>query len=77
MALRAEDQGFEFLLRHDFPGRVIPVTSKMAFQWLPCQTPGVTGSVLGLVGSESVVCLDLRKDRSLLSTHKPPRWPSG
>ena len=23
-----------------FPGRVIPVTSKLALQWLPCQAPG-------------------------------------
>ena len=37
-----------------FPGRVIPVTSKLALQWLPCQAPGVKGSVLGLVGQVSV-----------------------
>ena len=24
-----------------FPGRVIPVTYKLALQWLPCQAPGV------------------------------------
>ena len=28
----------------------------MALQWLPCQTPGVIGSVLGLVGPVSVYC---------------------
>ena len=39
-----------------FRGRVIPVTSKLALQWLPCQAPGVTGSALGLVGPVSVYC---------------------
>ena len=39
-----------------FRGRVIPVTSKLALQWLPCQAPGVIGSVLGLVGPVSVYC---------------------
>ena len=38
----------------NFPGRVIPVTYKLALQWLPCQAPGVIGSALGLVGSVSV-----------------------
>ena len=28
----------------------------MALQWLPCQAPGVMGSVLGLVGPVSVYC---------------------
>ena len=37
-------------------GRVIPVTSKLALQWLPCQAPGVIGSALGLVGPVSVYC---------------------
>ena len=37
-------------------GQVIPVTSKLALQWLPCQAPGVIGSVLGLVGPVSVYC---------------------
>ena len=37
-----------------FPGRVMPVTSKLAFQWLPCQAPGIIGSALGLVGPVSV-----------------------
>ena len=50
-ASRAEDLGFESLLRLDFfRGRAIPVTSKLALQWLP----GVMGSVLGLVGPVSV-----------------------
>ena len=39
-----------------FLGRVIPVTSKLALQWLPCQAPGVIGSALGLVGPVSVYC---------------------
>ena len=52
---RAEDPGFESRLRRDFfGGRVIPVTSKLALQWQPCQAPGVIGSVLGLVGPVSV-----------------------
>ena len=45
---RAEGPGFESRLRRDFfRGRVIPVTSKLALQWLPCQAPGVIGSALG------------------------------
>ena len=32
------------------------MTSKLAPQWLPCQAPGVIGSVLGLVGPVSVYC---------------------
>ena len=32
------------------------MTSKLARRWLPCQVPGVTGSVLGLVGPVSVYC---------------------
>ena len=39
-----------------FRGRVIPVTSKLALQWLPCQAPGVIRSMLGLVGPVSVYC---------------------
>ena len=39
-----------------FRGRVIPVTCKLALQWLPCQAHGVIGSVLGLVGPVSVYC---------------------
>ena len=55
-ASRAEDPGFESRLRQDFffRGRVIPVTSKLALQWLPCQAPDVIGSVLELVGPVSV-----------------------
>ena len=54
---REEDPGFESSLRRDsFRGRVIPVTSKLALQWLPCQAPGVKGSALGLVGPVSVYC---------------------
>ena len=56
-ASRAEDPGFESRLRRNFfRGRVIPVTSKLALQWLPCQTPGVIRSALGLVGPASVYC---------------------
>ena len=39
-----------------FRGRVIPVTQKLALQWLPCQAPDVIGSALGLVGPVSVYC---------------------
>ena len=54
---RAEGPGFESRLRRDFfRGRVIPATSKLALQWLPCQAPGVIGSALGLVGPVSVYC---------------------
>ena len=50
-AWRAEDPGFESRSRRDFSrARVIQVTSKLALQWLPCQTPGVIGSELGLAG---------------------------
>ena len=56
-ASRAEGSGFESRLRRDFfRGRVIPVTQKLALQWLPCQAPGVIGSALGLVGPVSVYC---------------------
>ena len=48
----AEEPGLDGI----FPGRVIPVTSKLALQWPPCQAPGVIGSVLGLVGPVSVYC---------------------
>ena len=37
-------------------GRVIPVTYKLALQWLPRQAPGIIGSALGLVGPVSVYC---------------------
>ena len=39
-----------------FPGPFIPVTSKLALQWLPCQSPGVVGSAPGLAGAVSVYC---------------------
>ena len=39
-----------------FRGRVIPVSSKLALQWIPCQAPGVVESVLGLVDPVSVYC---------------------
>ena len=39
-----------------FQGRVIPVTLKLALQWLPCQAYGVIGSVLGPVGQVSAYC---------------------
>ena len=57
-ASRAEDPGFESRLRPDFFGveYVIPVTPKLALQWIPCQAPGVIGSALGLVGPVSVYC---------------------
>ena len=32
------------------------MTSKLALRWLPCQAPGLIGSVLGLVGPVSVYC---------------------
>ena len=54
-ASREEDPGFESRLGRDVSG-VEPVTSKLALQWLPSQAPGVTGSVLGLVGPVSVYC---------------------
>ena len=47
--LSVKDTGF-------FRGRVIPVTQKLALQWLPCQAPGVIESALGLVGPVSVYC---------------------
>ena len=37
-----------------FPGQVIPVTWKLALQWLPSKTSGITESLLGLVGLVSV-----------------------
>ena len=43
-----------------FRGRVIPVTSKLALEWLPSQATGVLGSVLGLVGPVFVYCDWLR-----------------
>ena len=47
-ASRAEDPRFEYRLRRDFfrVFKKIPVTSKLALQWLPCQAPGFMGSAL-------------------------------
>ena len=42
-ASRAKDSGFESRSRRDLSG-------VESYQWLPCQAPGVIGSVLGLVG---------------------------
>ena len=39
-----------------FPGRVMPVTSKLALQRILYQAPGVTRLALGLVGPLSVYC---------------------
>ena len=39
-----------------FPGRVIPVTSKLVHHWLPSWASGVLASALGLVGPVSVYC---------------------
>ena len=50
-ASRAKDPGFAAGL---FRGRVTAVTLQLALQWLPCQAPGIIGSVLGLVGAVSV-----------------------
>ena len=33
-----------------FPGRVMPMTWQIEFQWLPYQAPGVIGSAPGLDG---------------------------
>ena len=54
---RAEDPVFESRLHWDFcRGRVIPVTSKLPFQWHPGQAPGIIESALGLVCPLSVYC---------------------
>ena len=50
----AEDPAFESRLRRDFSGSSHTSDLKLALQWLPCQAPGVIGSVLGLVGPVSV-----------------------
>ena len=51
-ASRAEDPGLESRLRRPS----LPVISKLALQWLPCQAPGIIGSALELVGPVSVYC---------------------
>ena len=39
---RAADPGFDSRLRREFPGSShTSDMKKMAFQWLPCQAPGV------------------------------------
>ena len=53
---RAEDPGFESRLRRDFSGSSHISDLKVALQLLPCQAPGFTGSVLGLVGPVSLYC---------------------
>ena len=54
---RVEDPRLDSRLHQDFfQGQVIPVTSKLALQWLPCKAPGVIWSALGLVGLVSVYC---------------------
>ena len=54
-ASRAEDPGFESCWRRDFFGvESYQWLTKLALQWLPCQVPGVIGSVLGLVDLVSV-----------------------
>ena len=61
-ASREEGPGFESRLRHGDFFRVESYQrlKRLALQWLPCQAPGVTGSVLGLVGPVSVYCDWLR-----------------
>ena len=46
-----------------FPVRVIPVTSKLALQWLPCQALGVIRSALRLVVPVSEHCDWVRQKR--------------
>ena len=52
-----------------FRGRVMPVTEKLALRRLPCQTPGIIGSVLGLVGPVSVYCDSILSLSQCGSTH--------
>ena len=51
-----KDPEFESRLRRDFFRVESYKWQKMALQWLPCQTPGIIGSALGLVGPVSVYC---------------------
>ena len=55
-ASRAEDPGLESCLRQDFFGLGHTSDLKIGTQVVPCQAPGVIGSVLGLVGPVSVYC---------------------
>ena len=68
-AVKVEDPGFDSRLRRgDIPGRVIPVTEKLALQWVSCQAPSVIGSMLGMAGPLSVYCDWVREfDPQLLS----------
>ena len=54
---RAKDPGFKSCLHRDF-SRVesFQWLKKYVLQWWPCQAPGITGSLLGLVGPVSVYC---------------------
>ena len=53
-ATGAEDPGFESRCAEIFPGS--SHTSDLKPHWLPCQAPGVIGSVLGRVGPVSIYC---------------------
>ena len=55
-ARKAEGPEFESRLRRDFSGSSHTSDLKLALQWLPCQTPRVIGSALGLFGPVSVYC---------------------
>ena len=52
-ASRAAHPRFDYCLRRDFSGSShtsdLKKKKKLALQWLPCQAPGVVGSVLGQV----------------------------
>ena len=61
-ASRAEDLGFESRLHRDLSGS--SHTSDLKLQWLPCQAPGVVGSLLELLG---VSILRLGEMESLIS----------
>ena len=54
---RTEDPRFDSHLRRgDFSRLCHTSDLKKALRWLPCQAPGVIGSMLGLVGLVSVNC---------------------
>ena len=54
-ASRVKDLEFDSHFRI-FPDQVIPVTLKLALQWLLCQAPGIIGSALELVSQVSGYC---------------------
>ena len=56
VASKAEEHVFESRLRQDFSGSSPTSDLNIGTQRLPCQAPGVIGSVLGLVGPVSVYC---------------------